>query len=332
VVEIRDILKHYPLECQSTAITPLGAAGGMSGALFWRINAPRGTLALRRWPVEHPTPDRLRFIHAVLDQAARHGVAVIPLPIRTTTGESFVHHAGHLWELAPWMPGAANYEREPNVDKLRAAMRALAEFHLAVANFEHTTAPDSAEGSNAVMRHLARLRQVMHDSSQELSRAITASSWPELAPLARQFLATLPRALPKAIAKLEPLANHPLPLQPCLRDIWHDHVFFTGNEVTGLIDFGAVDIDTPATDVARLLRSLAGDNASDWQIGLDAYAEVRTLSHHELLAARALDASGTILAGCNWIRWIYVERRQFENQVQVIDRFRRILDRSSNIH
>jgi hypothetical protein len=38
---------------------------------------------------------------------------------------TFLSHEGHLWELAPWLPGAADYEKSPRVEKLRAAMSAL---------------------------------------------------------------------------------------------------------------------------------------------------------------------------------------------------------------
>ena len=73
---------------------------------------------------------------------------------------------------------------------------------------------------------------------------------------------------------------------------------------TGIIDFGAMDIDTPATDVARLLGSLVGDDETGWRTGLSAYSENRPLSADGTRAAKALDASSAILAGCNWIRWI----------------------------
>ncbi len=312
----------------------------MSGAQFWRITAPRGTLLLRRWPPEHPSAERLRFIHAVLHHAALRGIKFIPLPIATRDQNSFVEHAGHLWELTPWLPGTADYERTPSIDKLRAALTALAQFHTAVSDitYPRTVAGDLrvAGETPAITRRLTRLHELAHGGIHDLSQAVTPATWPDLAPLARQFLAALPRALPQAIAQLEPLAAARLPIQVCLRDIWHDHVLFTGSEVTGLIDFGAVAIDTPATDIARLLGSLAdtplptregpgegSQNRDAWQIGLAAYTATRPLSPQESLAARALNAAAPILAGCNWLRWIYVERRQFENRAQIVERFRR---------
>ena len=116
-------------------------------------------------------------------------------------------------------------------------------------------------------------------------------------------------------------------LQPSIRDIWHDHVLFEGDGVTGLIDFGAMQIESPAIDVARLLGSLVDDDRVHWREGMDAYAAIRPMSNDELAAVSAFDVSGVLLAGCNWIRWIYVDRRQFENMEQVLERFRRIASR-----
>lgn len=327
--DITPVLDRYPANCRPTQIEPPGNAGGMSGAQFWRIASPRGKLILRRWPPEHPTPDGLRFIHAVLGHAAERGIAFVPVPIRTTTGESFLLHAGHLWELAPWMPGTADYERAPSAGKLRGALTALAQLHIALSDFQTAAMEPVAGAPRAIVRRLSMLEEFQTDAADNLANSISDNVWPELAPLARQFLAVLPVALPRAISQLVPLAGLSFRLQPCIRDIWHDHVLFTGDEVTGIIDFGAVDVDTPATDVARLLGSLAADNASEWRIGLDAYSKVRPLSADELRAITALDTSGTVLAGVNWLRWIYVERRQFENPARIIERFRKLVARTS---
>jgi Ser/Thr protein kinase RdoA (MazF antagonist) len=323
----RKVLDSYPAECQPSQIEPLGSAGGMSGAQFWRLESPRGKLVLRRWPIEHPAPAGLRFIHSVLRHVSALGLKIVPVQIAATGGDTFVEHAGHLWELAPWLEGVADYEKFPRVEKLRAAMTALGQLHLAAADFPHPLAPHSAGGSPAVTRRLARLRELQTGGIDALAHSINDATWPELAPLARQFLTTLPRLIPGAITRLMPLADAALPLQPSIRDIWHDHVLFNGDRVTGLLDFGAMQIETPTGDVARLLGSLAGDDANGWREGLAAYSTIRPLSEHETLAVFALDASGTLLAGCNWIRWIYAEGRKFKNRPQVIARFARLLNR-----
>ena len=326
--EIAEILQSYPPECWPTAVEPLGSAGGLSGARFWRVVAPRGELLLRCWPIEHPSPEGLRFIHAVLQYAANRGMKILPVPIANRSGKTFERHAGHLWELAPWLPGVADYEKSPRVEKLRAALQALAEFHRAVADFPPTPPLASSRGpAPAITHRLTRLAELQNGGIESLTRAIADMTWPNLAPLARKFAATLPRTVTLAIACLAPLADIPLPLQPCIRDVWHDHVLFDGDTVTGLIDFGAMQIDTPTTDVARLLGSLVGDETAGWREGLAAYSTIRPLTEQESKAVPALDIAGTILALCNWIRWIYVDQRQFDDPPQIIERFARLLGR-----
>ena len=60
-------------------------------------------------------------------------------------------------------------------------------------------------------------------------------------------------------------------LQPCLVDVWHDHVLFTGEEVTGVVDYAAMRLDVPHADLARLLGSLVEDDEAGWRAGLEAY-------------------------------------------------------------
>jgi Ser/Thr protein kinase RdoA (MazF antagonist) len=305
----------------------LGAAGGMSGAQFWRIESDAGPLILRQWPTEHPSPERLRFIHNVLFHAAAHGVSFIPAPIRTAGGDSFVQASGHLWQLEPLMPGEADYEWSPSVQKLGAAMTALAEFHIATSDFLAIQSLNITVTAPAIAKRLSRLNELNIKGTSHLCEAITPRILPSLEPLAHQFLVTLPLLIPPATRQLESLARNRFATQPCIRDVWHAHVLYSGDEVTGIIDFGGMDIDTPTTDVARLLGSLVGDDDQNWQVGIEAYSCVKPLSAAEVQTAKALDRSGTILAGCNWLEWIYIDRRQFENPAQIIERFRKIVER-----
>ena len=328
--DIQAIVRQYPANFQPNRIEPLGAARGMSGAQFWRVESPDSTHVLRRWPNEHPTPERLRFIHGVLFHAAEHGISFLAIPVHTTTGESFVRFDGHLWELSPWMPGTADYELSPNKQRLAAAMTTLARFHSTVSGFPERGLGQVAEAPPAISRRLSRLRELSHHGTNELAKAISVDTWPDLAPLACRFLATTSAILPRAIGQLAPFSNIVLPVQPCLRDIWHDHVLFIGDEVTAIIDYGALNIDTPATDIARLLGSLVGDDEAGWRAGVNAYSTIRPLSVDEERAAKALDTSSTILAGCNWLRWIYIDGRQFDNHAQIVERFEKIVTRSEH--
>ena len=122
-------------------------------------------------------------------------------------------------------------------------------------------------------------------------------------------------------------AAEKVPLQPCLRDIWHDHVLFEGDRVSGLIDFGSVQFDNVAANVARLLGSMLGDDAAAWQRGLAAFETVRPLSDVEKSLVSAFDKSTVLMAGLNWLQWFFREGRQFDDRGAVIARVDTILAR-----
>jgi homoserine kinase type II len=107
-----------------------------------------------------------------------------------------------------------------------------------------------------------------------------------------------------------------LPRQRRLGDVHHDHVLFTGDKVTGVIDFGAADYDSPAGDAARLLGSLVGDDRDMWRQGLTEYCEVHPLSDVEVAAVEFFDSSGTVVSAANWILWLWGGA---ENRLQLSD-------------
>ena len=115
-----------------------------------------------------------------------------------------------------------------------------------------------------------------------------------------------------------------VPLQPCIRDIRREHVLFEGNRVSGIIDFGALRLETVAGDVARLLDSLANDDLAMWQHGLAANQSVRPLSDDELTLVEAFDLSAPLLSGLNWIDWIFRGGRTFEDPAEVVRRVKEI--------
>jgi Ser/Thr protein kinase RdoA (MazF antagonist) len=122
-------------------------------------------------------------------------------------------------------------------------------------------------------------------------------------------------------------AHQPCRLQPCLRDVWHAHLLYHGEELTGLVDYAAVAEDSPAADVARMLGSLVEDDGARWHAALKAYREVRPLSQQEEQLARVLDRTGVIVALANWQRWLGEPGRAFEDQGRVNARIEELLQR-----
>lgn len=128
------------------------------------------------------------------------------------------------------------------------------------------------------------------------------------------------------------LSECQVPVFPVTRDLWHDHVLFTGDEVTGIVDFGAMRIDSAACDLSRLLGSLVGNDREAWEFARRAYNSTRPLSADEWKLAEALDEANMILAGLNWLDWICVQGRIFEDYAAIFARLDDILLRLETRH
>jgi len=203
-------------------------------------------------------------------------------------------------------------------------MQTLAQFHLLAATIgQNKEAPPPAI--------LDRQRRYEEYASRGgiavIERAVGSPLESETDALASRMLARVRFAIERSAVWRELEAPIQLPLQPAIRDIHHDHVLFTGDEVTGIIDFGAMRIDTPLTDIARLVGSLVGDEREARQFAFNAYSELRPLSESDRQVIDLLDESGVILGGLNWLNWLYVERRDMGPTEPIVRRLGELLQR-----
>jgi Ser/Thr protein kinase RdoA (MazF antagonist) len=207
-------------------------------------------------------------------------------------------------------------------------MTTLARFHTAVATYPRDGGQVGASCSPGLIQRHDKLQRLLHGELDRLATTVAGYHDPEITQRGRRLLEFFRRSGGKVLQLLDHTAPLKVALQPCIRDIWHDHVLFTGNEVTGLIDFGAMRHDNVACDLARLIGSLVGDREAEWFAALQAYAAQRPLTTDENLLIRAFDQSGVLMSGLSWLQWICVEGRQFDDQQQVLcrldDNLRRI--------
>ena len=103
--------------------------------------------------------------------------------------------------------------------------------------------------------------------------------------------------------------------QYVLRDVHREHILFSKGQPAGLIDFDAVRVDTPSTDLARWVASFLGENMDNdrvWDAALAGFRGENTLKSRveteidpgmarDLLYASDLDQSGK-LAGLDFER------------------------------
>ena len=316
--DVTEVLRLYHDPLARGRLEPLGSAGGFSGARLWRLVGPHETHCVRCWPEQHPDQQRLRYIHRCLRHAWSQGCRFIPVPVATRTGESFVPLAGHLWQVEPWLPGRSDYAQRATRTRLCAAMGKLAQFHMAVVSLDTLS---EVKASPGLTERLALVNQLQQRGHQQLHQRLRTSFGSD--PLREQsleILALFPRAATAVTEQLRQAEPTLLPLQPCIRDIWHGNVLFDGDDVTGFVDFGSMRAETVAADVARLLGSMAADDAELWAAGLDAYESIRPLAEPERRCVAVFDASGVLLSGLNWLRWIYLDQRHFADLDAVRER------------
>ena len=276
---------------------------------------------------------RLFALHRLIAHVHSCGLTEVPVPIAGRDGATFFEAAGTVWQLESWMPGLADFAIRPSDVRLRAALTALARWHRAAARFVDHDAERAwffSSGSGASPGLAQRAGEIARWTAQKidvLHQHLAASSWREFADAGREILEHYRRAAPFVGAQLQAGRESRIPLQPCLRDVWHDHILYTGDQVTGLIDPHAARTDSVATDLARLLGSLVGDDRRAWNVGLDAYQEIRPLSVAELALVELFDRTAVLLSGMTWLDWHCLQGREFEDREKVIGRLREIVSR-----
>ncbi len=323
---VSHVLAQYPT-AGIYEIQALGSAGGFSGARLWKLRTETGELCLRRWPAEHPTPARLTQIHRVLRHVRDRGCQFVPSPLDDHHGRTFVFWQGNLWELSPWMPGQADFHASPTPARLQAATEALAAWHLAAAEVVWEPGVPNFGPSPGLRARLARLKALQGMLGAQIQQAVQSRRVPELDDLAWRLLQIFPGRAAACGAELQGVVEKPVRLQPCLRDIWHDHVLFTSERITGMVDFGAVRPDHVGTDLARLLGSLVGNQRERWSQALDDYRALAPWDDEDEQLLRAFDHSSVVLSGFSWIEWVYLEERQFADMAAVRIRLQDALSR-----
>ena len=149
---------------------------------------------------------------------------------------------------------------------------------------------------------------------------------PELVQL---FLGFASKQLGNFSVALKMAASQLYPLLPVVADLWSDHVFFVQDRVSGVIDFGAMKMDTPCLDLARLLGCYQTHLDSAISKGLEYYQALRPVSAAQRQLIELYDRAYVILAGVQWLIWLGPEKRVFSDMSRVNNRLKRIARRIS---
>lgn len=296
--------------------------GGFSGADVWRVATSAGPCCLKRWPTESPGVERIRWVHTLLRHAHSTGCRFVPLPLRTEAGATVVELSGRYWELTNWLDGRADDAPLLSEVRLTSAARAVAQFHVSLSSEPWAAVAPAV--SPGVVDRLERLDRGLADGFHDVRTAVMTFDWIGLAARRDEYLGLFGRAATLVRPQLAEAATRTLRLQPCIRDLRREHLLFSADSLTGVVDYGAVQMDHPAIDTARLLGECAGDDELRRHVALASYRTAvgqRFSDAADTTLVAAFDRSNVLLSPGNWLRWILVERREFVDRAAVLRRF-----------
>jgi Ser/Thr protein kinase RdoA (MazF antagonist) len=304
---VESILVRYPLRAQPiSAIESLGSGGGLSGARFWRYQSASGLLVLRAFSSHGPGREHIERVHQWLGRTAALGFT--PVPLADREGRTIQEVDSRLWELAPWMPGSAD-RSGPSAAHIRAAFAGMAAFHQRLAGEE-------SEGlSPGIEQRYEKILELSRGGCLPLEFAIEQAreSCGPLRGEAHRWIALARTIAPLLIDRLARAVGQFALRQPCLRDARAEHFLFDGEQLSGLVDFGAMGIDSVAGDIARLIGDWLEGDRSARELALEAYESVRPLDAGERGLIGVFESATALLIGERLIRWHFVEGRQFDD-------------------
>jgi Ser/Thr protein kinase RdoA (MazF antagonist) len=298
-----------------------------------RVETAAGPFCLRGWPPESASEAKILALHEFLAFVRAQGIDYVSIPVASAEGGTLVRASDRFWQLEPWLPGSADFWSRPSDIRLAAAFKALARFHQIAREFRPARGQPTHLGPAGVaIAPTALDRLELFDrwtpprlvELREHLRRDRDNNGSALAAVGSRIVAAFERCAPLVAQELRAATREPVPLQPCLRDVWHDHVLFQRDTVTGLIDPSAARTDTITTDLSRLAGSLIADDRRAWDIALDAYRSVRPLSPAEGSLVGVLDRSGVLLSGMAWLERPQILEQPPEFQSRLLDRLQRI--------
>jgi len=306
------------------------ASSGFSGSEVHSLSADGRRFVLKSFAAG-TARERAAWIHRLVRHLTQAGIDEVPAVVPTATGDTLVTGAdGRLWELAHFVAGRP--DDAPDPPRAAAALEAVARIHRAAESLPG----ERARGGEppAVTRRRSQLATLVEIPWTVRREACRASGRLDDGPmLGRWWTAIAVGASHGMTEACAAGATYPpvgLPLQPVLRDVWSEHVLFdAAGRVAGIVDLHAAAVDTPATDLARLLGSWWHRGAADDAAGaaLEAYARLRPLAPGERRLVPWLDAAGVVCGLDHWFRWTLEERRRFADPGAVLRRVDRLLDR-----
>ena len=274
------------------------AKNGWSGATFHRWKSAQGPLVLKIWPGDGPAPHEHLARHRYLTGLSAFQ-PTLALPLPNLAGATLMSWPdGRSAELFPWLDGRPAASVPPNSQQLSQAMTTLARLHKHWAKAQ----PTLIQPSPAVIHRLTHLRKIQQSSALETTIPALSNNAPEEFRHKFQTICDLSRWLIGHAADwLAKWQHQPLRTQVVLRDARPEHFLFIDDKLSGIIDFGAIGMDSVAVDLTRLLNDWFPDDKLLYNQAIRCYQSESALQDQEIFLAEKLSQSGAILGGLAWV-------------------------------
>ncbi|MCO8121878.1 phosphotransferase [Stieleria sp. TO1_6] len=319
---------------------------GNSGAVLFRCQGDQA-FALRGWPIETAV-ERVREIHQVISTAARSCTLLPQYASLPPDGPTYlVDRQGRIWELASWLPGQP-FPYDATFEQIADGAAAIATVHRHLQPIGQSQRPAAA-----IDQRIRRTRQL----SDLLPTLFDINLEGRLNPLVAGEVSTARELLrrnwhtsaQRILETLLPQASRPRGLHYVLRDIHREHALVVGGRISGIIDFDALRVDTPAADLSRWATSFSvfsQDSARTIDCVLAGYFGIQPLEQKPASAivtdfppadtnvfgpdfrtlVETLATSSLWISLANWVVWLVIESRQFPDFQSVALRLRRLID------
>lgn len=292
---------------------------GFSGSLLWKISSQESDYLLRCWP-DQTKRERIEWIHQVQSQIRESGFQFTPRLYQSENSQTFVNVDGRFWELASWMPGTSISRFDQAESRVLYRFGHLAQFHIHSAKIPAAT-PTQSGCSSTFQERIELIEYFAAIPQEQIIAAIQRTQWSEFITTAVELLEAYRKQSQQLMLDLNSVKHLRFILQPCLRDARGEHFLFDSGEVSGLIDYGAMRMESVAVDLARLSSTtIRSSLAEQHDKAIARYEQYRPLSSDEKSLIPVLMNSSRYLTGMNWIRWVALENRQFDNPNGVLAR------------
>jgi Ser/Thr protein kinase RdoA (MazF antagonist) len=98
-----------------------------------------------------------------------------------------------------------------------------------------------------------------------------------------------------------------------------EHFLFRDETLVGLVDFGAMGVDTTVADLGRLLAQTLPPRSPARRAFFEAYVAEAPLATEELELVAWFERANAVLHGLTWLQWVvFQERPDIDPQAAII--------------